>query len=752
MSATLRPWFRWDQVDRLRAADPGATRLLIAVQLVVTMLAAIGAEWLFVRLTGALQVKAPLTPAVAAQHHGILVVALMLGAIVALISVFAAPMFDTTRQRALNLALVPLPTVGGLALGLSLAPYRIWSFVAIVAVLTGGAYCRRFGPRGFFGGNFAFIGTFFGIFLHGLITITALGWLAAEVCLATVVAVVVQLAFLSSRDDRTLRRLRRSFGARSRGVASVALAMVELPPEREREHARLVKLLQRRLLRFNEAALMVDAYLGRSGSLPAAVSPAAVHQRLFDLELAVTNLARFAVTLAATPLPARVRVLVREGLVAIGELDPQRARAAGETMRAELTELTADDRSDSQGLTDPRVRILAYRFAASLQGFAEALAALRAVADGTPPVDFESAATLVGGFLPGSSNVSATASAGLPPNVRVALQMCVAVTVALVLGDALDARRYYWAVIAAFVTFMGAHNAGEQLRKGSLRLLGTVAGVLIGALLAHLVGPHVAAALAVILAALFVGMLLMRSSYAWFVIAMTIAVSQLYVELGEYSDSLLLLRLEETAIGAGSALLTVLLVAPLRTGRVVRVGTQEYLTALAELSSTASARLLGTEDVPAVRAAARRLDVAYQALMAALSVRGVPLLPVPSERVRFAAALSASRNYARNLLGDAACQSGFSSPQADALTLATGTLSSSIAEVSAALAGGEPGVYVRSASLFDTLSVALEVPATEAIQLALRDFELIDGSVAVIAGLAGLDVVSLDEAPAPAPV
>jgi hypothetical protein len=740
---------RADWVDRLRAADPGATRLLIAVQVVVTMLAAIAAEYVFVKVTGALQSNAPLTAAVAARNHGILVVALMLGAMVAMIAVFAAPMFDTVRQRALNLALIPVPVVGGLALGLTLAPYRIASFVAIVAVLTGGAYCRRFGPRGFFGGNLAFIGTFFGIFLHGLITISALGWLAAEVCLATVVAIAVQLLFLSSRDDRTLRRLRRSFGARSRGVAAVALEMVDLSAGRERERARLIKLLQRRLLRFNESALMVDAYLGRPGALPGVAGPGAVHQRIFDLELAVTNLARFAITLAATELPAGVRGPVRDGLVAIGELDPDRTRAAGEAMLGTLTVLTAGDESDSQGLADPRVRILAHRFAASLLGFAEALAALRAAEAGTE-VAFEPAATLVGGFLPGSSTVSATASARLAPNVRVAVQMCVAVTVALILGDALDGRRYYWAVIAAFVTFMGAHNAGEQLRKGSLRVIGTVAGVLIGAVLAHLVGPHVGAALAVIMAALFLGMLLMRSSYAFFVVAMTIAVSQLYVELGEYSDSLLLLRLEETAVGAGAALLTVLLVAPLRTGRVVRVATSEYLTELTSLAETASARLLGTEDAAAVRAAARRLDVAYQALMAALSVRGVPLLPMPSSRVQFAAGLSASRNYARNLLGDAPCGAGFSSPRAEALTLATGTLASSIAEITSALErpGAERGIYVRAASLFDTLSVALDEPPTAPIQLALRDFELIDGSVAVVAAIAGLDVVSLDEAPA----
>src|ERR1700733_4600160 len=106
------------------------------------MLAAMAAEWAFVRITGALEIDThglALPPEqaalVAAQHHGVLVVALMLGAVVALVAVFAAPMFDTPRRRALNLALLPVPTLAGLALGLILAPYRIASFVAIIGVL-----------------------------------------------------------------------------------------------------------------------------------------------------------------------------------------------------------------------------------------------------------------------------------------------------------------------------------------------------------------------------------------------------------------------------------------------------------------------------------------------------------------------------------------------------------------------------------------------------------------------------------------
>jgi uncharacterized membrane protein YccC len=321
--------------------------------------------------------------------------------------------------------------------------------------------------------------------------------------------------------------------------------------------------------------------------------------------------------------------------------------------------------------------------------------------------------------------------------------MGLAVTIALTLGHLLDHRRWYWAVIAAFVTFMGAHNAGEQLRKGTLRIIGTVAGVLVGALLAHLVGSHVFAALTVIMVALFFGMYLMRSNYAWFVVAITIAVSQLYEQLGEFSDDLLLLRLEETALGAGVAVATVLLVMPLRTERVVRVATRQYLTALDDVVGAAEQRLLGVGPVDAVRAAARRLDAAYQSLMATLTAGGVPLLPTPSSRIRFVNSLSASRNYARNLLADAA--GPYTVADTPAVEAATGTLRSSIGALVTRLQGDPPGCYVRSASLFERLSYQLELPESEPAVLALRDLQLIDGSLALVAEQLGLPVTALDQ-------
>jgi hypothetical protein len=95
-----------------------------------------------------------------------------------------------------------------------------------------------------------------------------------------------------------------------------------------------------------------------------------------------------------------------------------------------------------------------------------------------------------------SSLVSAKASTApgrglaLAPWVRAAVQVGVAVGAATVVGDVISGRRFYWAVIAAFVSFIGVNNNLEQVRKAVLRVGGTVVGIVIGSLLAALDGPQ----------------------------------------------------------------------------------------------------------------------------------------------------------------------------------------------------------------------------------------------------------------------
>src|ERR1700690_2837712 len=83
-SAGAPPRIRNRWVDLLISSDPGLNRLRGAAQSVLTIAVALGAEWAFVRLTGALQIESGATASVAsaskvaAANHDLLAIAMLL--------------------------------------------------------------------------------------------------------------------------------------------------------------------------------------------------------------------------------------------------------------------------------------------------------------------------------------------------------------------------------------------------------------------------------------------------------------------------------------------------------------------------------------------------------------------------------------------------------------------------------------------------------------------------------------------------
>ena len=305
---------------------------------------------------------------------------------------------------------------------------------------------------------------------------------------------------------------------------------------------------------------MIDAQLANPGALADGSSAQLLHQRLFDAELALSNIARFAAARARFGLPAAQHVEARLALRDLIRGDNAAARAHA----ARLIGLPREAGPVPSGQERAAV-VVAHRFAGSVIALAGALTEWMAVgATEEGEGAFQPSVWLFGGQLPGSAQVSDAASLEsgpwrgsrirLPSYTRAAIQMGVAVGAAIAVGDLLSGRRFYWAVIAAFVTLMGASNTGEQVCKAFFRIVGTLAGIVVGSLLVTAVGHHPYWSIVVILAALFFGLYLNWISYAFMVIGITVAVSQLYEQLGEFSRSLLLLRLEETALGTAVAM------------------------------------------------------------------------------------------------------------------------------------------------------------------------------------------------------
>ncbi|HLH46061.1 MAG TPA: FUSC family protein, partial [Acidimicrobiales bacterium] len=410
-----------------------------------------------------------------------------------------------------------------------------------------------------------------------------------------------------------------------------------------------------------------------------------------------------------------------------------------------------------------RRRVLLHRFATSVSLLGDSLRDWELVGGdvGGKGDIFSPAVGLAGGWLPGSRDVSNRASRApgarwderlpLPPYVRSAVQLAVSIGGATAAGDALDPTRFYWAVIAAFVTFTGVNTSAEQLRKAAQRVVGTVVGILLGSLVARVTGTHIAADVVAIMVFLFLGLYLFRLSYTAFVVGVTIILSELYRQLHELSGSFLLMRLAETAVGSAVAAVTVFVVLPLRTRRVLDLARRDLLGATRDLVVEAGDRLASEEQRAVVLAEeARVVDSAYQSLaMTAAPLRRLGEVGRRTQRMMVAA--GALRHYCDNLAVDvppAELPPGVDVVRAEQVLLAS---------LDGMLVDGPVRPYVRSASEWS----AVEQQALDALRraaasgagtagdvvaviMSARDLQLLDGALAELARLQGAEVRSLD--------
>jgi uncharacterized membrane protein YgaE (UPF0421/DUF939 family) len=163
-------------------------------------------------------------------------------------------------------------------------------------------------------------------------------------------------------------------------------------------------------------------------------------------------------------------------------------------------------------------------------------------------------------------------------------------------------------VIAAFVVFAGTNSWAETVHKGWQRLLGTILGVPAGVLIAALVSGNKPVSLVLIFVCLFCAFYFMKLAYSWMTFWITTMLALLYGLLGEFSYSLLLLRIEETAVGAFIGIAAAMLVLPINTRAKVRADAHTFFLTLSDLIETSIASLFGDDPGANPTETARQLD------------------------------------------------------------------------------------------------------------------------------------------------
>ncbi|KPV41278.1 hypothetical protein AN477_20740 [Alicyclobacillus ferrooxydans] len=197
-------------------------------------------------------------------------------------------------------------------------------------------------------------------------------------------------------------------------------------------------------------------------------------------------------------------------------------------------------------------------------------------------------------------------------------------------------------MIASFIMFAGTATRTETFMKGFNRVSGTFAGLVAAVWVAELTAGHGIRVVVVIVICIFWGFYLFRISYAYMIFFLTIIIGQLYSILHEFSTGLLLLRLEETAIGAAAGFIAALAVVPLSTRDTIRTARDNLLSDVAEFLRRAGDRIAdGSVSVQDLEMLSRTVDNRLQQLLLLSRPFTRPFIGASSPVVRHRLALYA---------------------------------------------------------------------------------------------------------------
>ncbi|MEU5275421.1 FUSC family protein [Streptomyces asoensis] len=617
---------RWR--DRVAASDPGLLRLAAglrtvgAISLTLAVLSLLGAD---------------------VSH-------LVAGAIAAMVATFAIREKQRDRQ-AVTLA-VGLPVAfASMSLAALLSSRAVAGDVFFVALIFCAVYGRRFGDRGTALGLIGFQVYFLSLFVG--VTGSTLPGFYASLAVAFGCSAVARFALVPQTPAGILQRLREAFRARLAQLIDAQLDLLDAGPD---DVEKIVAQVREGTARLHETAMMIQGRLDE-GTRDEATARL-VQRRIADAEIAAERLGLLVLTarsaeradtltlhLPGAPLPEGGHLPVRDESLDVLRRD---LTALGLLVRLPVAEGT--------GTAQVRNRLLGYREEENLpraspavrdvfRGVGEAARAvlgLRIALDGPQDesddspetarsreeLDAEDAA--MGGGAP-DEEAPAQETGLRRPTTRAAVQVAVGSSLAIVGGELLSAHRWYWAVLTCWIVFINTASTGEILVKGYRRLLGTVLGVVAGIALAGLVGHHTWTAFAVVLLCVFAMFYTAPLSYTLMSFFVTAALGVLYTLLHTYSMSVLVLRVEETALGAACGIVAAALVLPVRTDRRTNELLTTVLDRLTDVTEAAVEQLSGGPPADLLDLA-RDLDQALADLRAATQPLTHPVTPLRTRR------------------------------------------------------------------------------------------------------------------------
>ena len=200
----------------------------------------------------------------------------------------------------------------------------------------------------------------------------------------------------------------------------------------------------------------------------------------------------------------------------------------------------------------------------------------------------------------------------LHPTTILGLQAVLATSLAMLAAYLLDFDQPHLVYWTAFVIIAG--STGESLRRMTMRVIGVIAGTLIGVALA-VVLPNGTALIAVLVSlCIFMTVYSITISYTWMVFWLNIAMLLVITTLGGSALELVVLRPVSTLLGATIAALVVVFVLPIHVQNRFIAALSEFLRAADGYIEGYIGSLLGVAAAGDLRAEELRIDASYKKL------------------------------------------------------------------------------------------------------------------------------------------
>lgn len=593
--------------DRLAAADPGLMRLASATRAVLGATVSLGV------LT-------------AVGRSG---TELLVGGFTAMATSLAISDLHP-RNQLITLGLGAPVFLAALAAGTVLTPYPVAAGSVFLLLILLAVHARRYGARGQGVGIFGFMAFFLSQFIGApAVQLPQMGTAVLVAC-GAVVGVCHGTGFMTA--PRVLGRLRRTFDARLHDVLRGTAALLDAG----QDAGAVAPALERHLDRLHESVLLIEDFLGEraidettDGLLLRHIARVEVAAQRFTV-LAVRAVDASACDPAARAARQRLAARIRR----LGHQLAQRTVTAWEDTPALRPAGPAPLRDCFQGLAELAAAV-------RLPGphTDSARAAVRAPRAPAAPRTTASRGGRHRGAGSGDRPPGADREDHRRATARHAVQVTAASALSLLCGHVLSQDHWYWAVVATWVVFTNTTSTGEVLLQSARRLAGTVLGAVFGYGLAALAGPYEPLLLGLLLACVF-GIFATPSRAYWAVtFFITGALSMLLALLDTLSADVLVVRVQETALGVSCGVLATVAVLPMTVRRATDEELAHFLLVLGRLVRV-TARGPGTGSTTDPIRTAHDLDRALASFRKACLPLTHPLNPWRGRRDR-----------ARHLLG-----------------------------------------------------------------------------------------------------